>query len=333
MSDHNRPVCVIGAGSWGTALAMVLSRLGRKVYLVARSAEKAEAMQQQRQNDVYLPGVSFPESLEVTADLTAALKQSEAVVLALPCSAAESVLPQLAEESEGIVIIASKGLHPETLERADEMVARHLGRERVAVLSGPSFAYEVARAKPTAIVMAAYDVATAADAAAFFDDTSFRVYTSTDIVGVALGGALKNVIALAAGISDGLQLGHNAIAALITRGIAEMSRLAEACGGRHETLSGLAGLGDLVLTCTGELSRNRRMGIALAQGMNMQAAREYIGQVVEGVRTAKAAYRLAQDKQIEVPIISAVYSVIEENVRPMDAVKQLMARPAEKPEY
>ncbi len=333
MSDHNRPVCVIGAGSWGTALAMVLSRHGRKVFLVARNEEKAVAMQQARQNSVYLPDIEFPQSLQVTADLDHAFQESEASVLALPCAAAEGIMPQLAGASRGMVMIASKGLHPETLERADEMVARSVGRERVALLSGPSFAQEVAQAKPTAIVMAAHTEAAAADAAAFFDDTSFRVYTSTDIVGVAMGGALKNVIALAAGISDGLQLGHNAIAALITRGIAEMSRLAEACGGRHETLSGLAGLGDLVLTCTGELSRNHRLGAALAQGTSMQTACEQIGQVVEGIRTAKAAYLLAKEKQVEVPIISAVYSVIEEGLHPTTAVERLMARPADKPEY
>jgi len=324
---RRQPVCVLGAGSWGTALAMVLARSGRRVRLLARTEARAEAMEKVRENRHYLPDVKFPKGLHVTHDYKTALKGAAAVVVALPCEAAEDYLPEVAKFVDGPVIAACKGLHPETLQRTDQILAAHIDPERIAILSGPSFAAEVAHGRPTAITMAAYDIVMAEKAAALFADSSFRIYTSTDVVGVALGGALKNVIAIAAGIASGLQLGHNAIAALITRGIVEMSRLAVACGGRQETLNGLSGLGDLVLTCTGELSRNRRMGIALAQGMDARAAREHIGQVVEGIRTADAAVQLADKYGIEIPIMAAVHAVLQGKQTPMDAVQALLARP------
>jgi len=324
------PVCILGAGSWGTALAMLISRQERKVRLVSRTPEKASEMARERENSRYLPGIRFPDALSITADAGQALEGTGAVILAVPCKALHLYLPLLAEGSTP-VISACKGLHPETMERMDEFLARFLGMERVVLLSGPSFAVEVARGLPAAVTMAAADEEYARRAAGLFSHSNLRVYTSNDLIGVGLGGALKNVYAIAAGIADGLELGHNAIAALITRGLSEMMRLAIMCGGREETLMGLSGLGDLVLTCTSDLSRNRRLGLALARGVTLDTAKEEIGQVIEGVRTAEAAYGLAQEKHIETPIIAAVHQVIQGRVTALDAVRSLLQR-AEKSE-
>jgi len=309
------PVAVLGAGSWGTALAMVLSRCGREVHLFERNGALAREMQKSRRNDRFLPGITFPGSLSVTADYDKALKGTAATVLAVPCSAADSVLSNISASSTP-VIAACKGLNPDSLERVDELLIRHVGIDRVVLLSGPSFARDSAEGLPTAITMAAADLTLARQCAGLFDDSAFRIYTSTDMAGVALGGALKNVIAIAAGISSGLNLGHSAVA----------------CGGKPETMSGLSGLGDLVLTCTGELSRNRKMGIALAQGMSVDEARAHVGQVVEGEKTAIAACKLAEKHGIEMPISEIVRSVLEEKIRPDQAVSQLLNRP-EKAEY
>jgi len=328
----SRPVCVLGAGSWGTALAMVLARGGHMVRLVARDEEKAEHMQQMRENASYLPGLKFPDSLSVCADAIEAASGSTAVVIALPCAAAESQVQKLSPHTRCPLIAACKGLHPETLERTDEMLARITDMGRVAVLSGPSFAPEVASGLPTALTLAAENMALAEQAARLFGNTTLRIYTCTDMTGVAMGGALKNVIAIAAGITAGLNLGHNAIAALITRGMPEMARLASACGARPETVHGLSGLGDLVLTCTGDLSRNRRFGMALAHGMGAAEAERHVGQVVEGVRTATAACRLAAGHGVEIPIMHAVHEVIRGNITPETAVQALLARPS-RPEF
>ena len=320
------PVCVIGAGSWGTALAMVLSRHGREVRLFERDATSAWQMQEKRQNSHFLPGITFPETLTVLPDYAAVLDGAEAIVLAVPCSAADSVLGNL-KATTAPIIAANKGINPDTLERVDELLLRHVGASRAALLSGPSFARDSAEGLPTAITMAASDIELARRCAAIFDDPAFRIYTSTDMAGVALGGALKNIIAIAAGITAGLGLGHSAMAALITRGIAEISRLAVACGGCPETLSGLSGLGDLVLTCTGELSRNRKMGMALAGGMSVDAARAHVGQVVEGEKTAIAACKLAQKHGIEMPISATVADILQGKINPAQAVKHLLSRP------
>ena len=320
------PVSVIGAGSWGSALAMVLSRHGREVRLFERDATAAQRMQEQRQNSHFLPDIPFPDSLQVVSDYATALDGTAAIVLAVPCAAADSVLGNLPDSSVPI-IAANKGLNPETLERVDELLIRHVGTSRAALLSGPSFAKDSAKGLPTAITMAASDIDLAKQCASLFDDPAFRVYTTTDMAGVALGGALKNVIAIAAGIAAGLELGHSAMAALVTRGIAEISRLAVACGGRPETLAGLSGLGDLVLTCTGELSRNRQMGIALAHGMSVDAARAHVGQVVEGEKTAIAACKLAEKYGVEMPIAQTVSALLLGQVNPSQAVTQLLARP------
>jgi len=325
--DAMKAVCVIGAGSWGTALAMVLARRGREVRLLARDAEKAASMQQARCNATYLPGINFPASLRVSASVDEALNGTAAVVVATPCSAADSILPSVAHACDGPVIAAFKGLDPVSFERTDELLLRHVGRERAAILSGPSFALEVARGLPTAITMAADNLQLAQQAADLFDDTAFRIYSSDDLAGVALGGALKNVIAIAAGIAAGLKLGHNAESAVVTRGLAELMRLAGAAGARRETLMGLSGLGDLVLTCTGELSRNRRLGMALAEGLKPDAAQARIGQVAEGVRTAAAVHAMAKSMAVDVPLMEAVNLVLLGKLQAAAAVSRLMARP------
>jgi len=326
-----QPVSVLGAGSWGTALAMVLARCGREVRLFERDDTLAKEMQKKRQNNTFLPGITFPESLTVTSSYDVALDGTAAVVLAVPCSAGDSVLSNISNYTMP-VIAACKGLNPDSLERVDELLIRHVGIERAALLSGPSFARDSAEGLPTAITMAAADIKLAQQCAELFDDPAFRIYTSTDLTGVALGGALKNVIAIATGIASALNLGHSAIAALITRGIAEITRLAVACGGRPETMSGLSGLGDLVLTCTGELSRNRKMGIALASGMSVDEARSHVGQVVEGEKTAIAACRLAKKHAIEMPICETICAVLQEQIKLDEAVSRLLNRP-QKPEH
>jgi len=213
------------------------------------------------------------------------------------------------------------------LERVDELLMRYVGEHRTLILSGPSFAAEVASGKPTAITLAASHLDLASEVSALFEDCNFRVYTSTDLVGVSLGGALKNIIAIAAGMAEGMHLGHNAMAALVTRGIAEISRLTSVCGGQPDTMAGLSGLGDLLLTCTGSLSRNRKMGMALASGRNADEARKYVGQVVEGEKTATAAVQLAKKHHIEMPITQAVYNVLNGSESPQQALQSLLDRP------
>jgi len=319
-------VTVLGAGSWGTALALVLARNGRPVRLVARHAEQAAQLDIERENRRYLPGIQLPDNLRVVSDPVTAMQQAGACVYALPCAAADEILPLLSD-GDYPVIAACKGLHPVTLERTDQILARHINPARIALLSGPSFAAEVALGQPTAITMAASTIARAEAAASLFDDTSFRIYSSDDLTGVAMGGALKNVIAIAAGMADGLGFGHNSVAAAVTRGLAEMARLTTACGGRPETLMGLSGLGDLVLTCTGELSRNRRFGAAIATGQHVDSAAAQIGQVVEGVRTAQAADRLAEQMGLELPLMQTVHRVLSGTIELQDAVHALMSRP------
>jgi glycerol-3-phosphate dehydrogenase (NAD(P)+) len=327
VNNMSEQVCVLGAGSWGTALALVLARSGlRNVRLYTRDPDHAAAIREQRENSAYLPGIALPGNIHVTSSVATAIDAVDACVYALPCAAVDTYLPQLTDGTYP-VIAACKGLHPERLTRVDEMLASYIGRERIAILSGPSFAQEVAMNQPTAITMAAGSLDQAAAAAAFFDETSFRVYLSDDVIGVAMGGALKNVIAIAAGMADGLGFGHNSVAAAVTRGLSEMARLSVACGGRQETLMGLSGLGDLVLTCTGSLSRNRRFGMAIAQGRDIEQARCEIGQVVEGVRTARAVEMMAERLQLELPLMQGIYRVLTGEWQIQDALARLMARP------
>jgi len=320
-------VCVLGAGSWGTALAMVLARSGKRhVCLYSRDKAHAAAINQSRENARYLPGMALPDNIHVTSHVEEAIASIDACVYAMPCVAVDDYLPLLSE-GDYPVIAACKGLHPVSLSRSDEMLAQYIEHWRIAILSGPSFALEVAMNQPTAITMASENIAQAQTAAAFFDDTNFRIYLSDDVVGVAMGGALKNIIAIAAGMADGLGFGHNSVAAAVTRGLSEMARLTVACGGRQETLMGLSGLGDLVLTCTGELSRNRRFGMALAKGLGLEQAQAEIGQVVEGVRTAQAVNQLAEKLALELPLMQSIHRVLSGELNIHDGLMRLMSRP------
>jgi glycerol-3-phosphate dehydrogenase (NAD(P)+) len=279
----------------------------------------------------YLPGFALPGNVTTTADLHDATARAEIIVAAVPSEHLRAVFCQLAPSlaKQQILISAAKGIEEKTLLRMSEVIASTLAfAPRIAVLSGPSFASEVAAGLPTALTAASSDAALAVRIQSDFSSPRMRVYTNEDIIGVELGGALKNVIAIATGIAAGLELGHNATAALITRGISEVTRLAVACGGRRETLAGLAGVGDLVLTCTGALSRNRRVGVALGQGRSLEEVLQSLGgKVAEGVRTTPAAVGLARKHTIEMPITEQMDAILRQGKDPRDAMRELMGRP------
>jgi glycerol-3-phosphate dehydrogenase (NAD(P)+) len=316
----------MGGGSWGTALAVHLAQ-GHRVALVVRGAARREAIASARENARYLPGVQLPAGVRVECGAEA-VADAELLVMAVPSEAfravARAVAPALAAGT--LVVSATKGLELDTLRRMSEVAREELGAVRLAVLSGPSFALEVARGLPTAVVAAAAEPGAAEAVQRAFAGPAFRVYSSDDLVGVELAGALKNVIAIAAGIVDGLGYGHNTTAALVTRGLAEISRLGAALGGRAETFAGLAGLGDLVLTATGSLSRNRRVGQALGAGRSLDQAVRDTGMVAEGVRTTLAACALAADAGVEMPIAEQMRSVLYEGREPREAIASLMIR-------
>ncbi|WP_419948666.1 NAD(P)H-dependent glycerol-3-phosphate dehydrogenase [Candidatus Palauibacter sp.] len=328
MSRH--VVAVLGAGSWGTALADVLVRNGHDVRLWARDEAHAAAMREAGINERYLPGIDIARPLSITSDLGAAVEGTQFVVSVCPSHAVREVLGRAAPHLDDQVLVsASKGIEIGTHQRMTEVIVEALGDAsgtRTVVLSGPSFAEELLRRLPTAVVAASRQEEHALAVQSLFRNGYFRVYTQPDVDGVELGGALKNVIALGAGISDGLELGSNARAALINRGLAEIARLARHFGARETTLGGLAGLGDLVLTCTGRLSRNRSAGLAIGSGRPPAEVLGEMEQVVEGVRTARAAYELSHQYGVEMPITSAVYSILYEEVAPRAALARLMAR-------
>jgi glycerol-3-phosphate dehydrogenase (NAD(P)+) len=325
-----RTVAVIGAGSWGTALANLLAGRGLGVRLWAFEPEVVEAIARRRENTPFLPGVPLHPALAAFATLPEALAGAELALFVTPSHVARQVLgaarPHL---PPGVpIVVASKGIEPDTLETMAGVFAQQLGDggHRLAFLSGPSFAREVAAGLPTAVTVASDDPATARLAQATFSTDVFRVYTTDDVVGVEIGGSLKNVIAIAAGIGDGLGLGHNARSALITRGLAEMTRLGVALGARAATFAGLAGLGDLVLTCTGDLSRNRSLGGALAAGRTLAEVQAATRTVAEGVRTTAAAVRLAARTGVELPIAAQVHRILFDGVAPRAALLELMTR-------
>ena len=323
------PVAVIGCGSWGTALAVHLGRCGREVRLWGRDAALVERMAARRRNDVYLPGVELAPSVRPTAELRSAVRGAVYVVAAVPSHGARGVLRRAAPHlrPDAAVISAAKGIEDRTLLRMSEVLEQEVGGGRaVTVLSGPSFAAEVARGVPTAVVVAGRrgDAVTAVQQD--FRSDRLRLYGSDDVVGVEIGGALKNVIAIAAGGIESLDLGHNALAALVTRGLAEISRLACALGGRRDTLAGLSGLGDLVLTCTGGLSRNRRLGIELGRGRSLDEVLGGMRMVAEGVRTTRAALDLGARHGVELPITSQMAEVLAGRKTPRAAVEELMLR-------
>lgn len=326
---------VLGAGSWGTALAVLLARNGCVTRLWGRDAQHLAAMRAARENVRYLPGIKLPDTLEIHADLARALDGIQDVLLVVPSHAfrqsVHALVPCLHQDAR--LAWATKGMEPGTGKLLHQVVAEEVGAQvAMAVVSGPTFAHEVAKGLPTAITVASDSPSFAKDLAGYLHNDTFRAYTSDDVTGVELGGAVKNVLAIAAGIADGLGFGANTRAALITRGLAEMMRLGTALGGRRETFMGLAGLGDLVLTCTDNQSRNRRLGLELARGAALNAILQRIGQVVEGVQTAKEVLRLATQAGVEMPIAHQVYRVLHENCPPRDAVQALLAR-EQKPEF
>lgn len=323
-------ILVLGAGSWGTALAMVLARNGHQVALWGRNSAQMQQMATARQNARFLPEITFPENLRAVSDFVPYLATVEDVLVVVPSHAFRETLALLAPHLAKNVRIcwATKGLEYETGLLLHQVAADMLGKNRpLAVLSGPSFAMEVAKGLPTAVTVAANHTDYAELLVKkFHHHPSFRPYTSCDMVGVEVGGAVKNVIAIAAGIADGLGLGANSRAALITRGLTEMVRFGTALGGVRETFMGLAGLGDLVLTCTDNQSRNRRMGYALAQGQTDSEAQAKIGQVVEGVHAAREVSRLAREMEIAMPIVEHVHKVLEGEYTPQAAVQALLSR-------
>lgn len=320
---------VIGAGAWGTALAALLAANGQPTRLWGRSAEQMTQMAATASSPRYLPGVELPHTLAVSSDLATVLAGARDLLLVVPSHAFRQTLELIAPHMQPNMRLlwASKGFEPETGRLLHQIVEDQFGdRFPMAVISGPTFALEVAKGMPTAITVASRDQALAAEAAQRLHNDRFRAYTSADVTGVEVGGAVKNILAIAAGIADGLGFGANARAALITRGLTEVMRLGEALGGQRETLMGLAGLGDLVLTCTDDQSRNRRFGLALGRGSDMAAARASINQVVEGIEAAKEARRLAQSLNIDMPITEQVYQVLYNNLSPREAVTHLLTR-------
>ncbi len=322
-------VTVLGAGSWGTALAMLLARNGAAVKLWDRDAEHVEQMVRDRINQRYLPEIRLPDLISPMIDLPAALKQADYVLIAVPSSGFRSVLQRVRNQvgSSFNLIWASKGLEPGTGKFLHQVVDEELPEHRLlAVLSGPSFAKEVARGLPTAVTIASKNTEYAKSVAALFHCQRFRTYTSEDVLGVELGGSVKNVLAIAAGISDGLGYGANARAALITRGLAEIMRLGRVLGGNRETFMGLAGVGDLVLTCTDDQSRNRRLGLALGRGISLNQAVADIGQAVEGLHTAREVDELARAHKVDMPITQQVKRVLYDGEEASPAVDALLAR-------
>ena len=324
-------VTVVGAGSWGTTLAAMLAGNGHDVTLWALETEVIEEVKEQRENRRFLPGVRLPTSLRVTGDLAEVVAGAQVLVNAVPSQFVAGVMTDTASRvpSGCQVVSATKGIETATLRRMEEVLQDILGARAMAgftVLSGPSFAVEVARGEPTAVVAASADQAAAKRVQRLFQTPSFRVYTNPDVIGVELGGALKNVVALAAGMTSGLGFGHNTLAALITRGLAEMTRLGQAMGARASTFAGLAGIGDLVLTCTGALSRNRAVGVRLGRGEALDSILSEMSAVAEGVKTALAAHELAQRHAVELPIASEVRAILTEGRSAREALSNLMQR-------
>jgi glycerol-3-phosphate dehydrogenase (NAD(P)+) len=322
-------VAVIGSGSWGTALAVHLAHVGHGVTLWGRDASLVAEMRQRRANPIYLPDIVFPARLEATDDLAAALPTASVVVMAVPSHGVRAVAKRMARHLRpgALVVSAVKGLEAQSLLRMSEVLGQELPMAgEVAVMSGPSFAVELARALPTAVVVASTSAATVEHVQAEFRSPWLRLYGTADVIGVEIGGAMKNTIAIAAGVVEGLGQGHNALAALITRGLAELTRLAVAMGGQRETLSGLAGLGDLVLTCTGALSRNRHVGAELARGRSLAEVVASTKMVAEGVRTTEAALALGARHRIELPITEQMAHVLSGRKDPPAALRELMGR-------
>ncbi len=321
-------VTVVGAGAWGTALASLLARKGEDVVLWAYEPEVVEAIAARHVNDVFLPGAPLPPALRATSDLAGAVADAEVVVAASPSHAMRAVMRQAAPatRSDALLVSAAKGLEADGQKRMTEVVGEVLPDRAVVALSGPTFAREVYAQQPTACTAASTDLGSAQRVQRVFSTPVFRVYTSDDVIGVELAGALKNVIALAAGILEGLGLGHNTMAALITRGLAEITRLGVALGARPITFAGLSGMGDLVLTATGPESRNRSLGVELGRGASLQQVMAARRTVAEGVGTARAAVALGERAGVELPITREIARVLFEGKPPRQAIADLMER-------
>ena len=318
---------VIGAGSWGTALAIQLARNGT-TYLWGRKPQHIDEMQKSRKNQKYLPGIVFPDNLIPEKDLEKAISSSDAVLVVSPSHAFAEILEKITPYlQERPLAWAAKGFEPGSGRFLHQVAEDIIGKDHpMALVTGPSFAKDVAEGKPTLVTVASNSDKFARDVAYALYNSQFRVYISHDMIGAELGGAVKNVLALATGICDGMQLGDNTRAAILTRGMAEMMRLGQAMNCKPETLMGLSGLGDLVLTCTGDLSRNRRMGLALGRGQSIEEAKAEIGQVVEGINTADEVVRLAKKYNVDMPISEHVWKVVNGLMTPAEAVKELMSR-------
>lgn len=331
---HNpHTIAVLGSGSWGTALAMLLGQNKHNVHLWSHNAEHATAMQRDRENKRYLPGQTFPETLNVSADLEVTFKDVSNILVVVPSHAfrktLETIKPFITHSHS--ISWATKGLEADSYKLLHQVAAEVLGDKiSLAVISGPTFAKEVAQGLPGAVTIASDDQKLALDWAHLLHNDHFRAYTGEDVVGVEIGGACKNVIAIAAGIADGMGFGANARAALIARALSEITRLGISLGAKAETFTGLTGLGDLVLTCTDDQSRNRRTGIALGEGKKLDLVIKEIGQVVEGVATAKEVVSLAKKQKIDMPITEQVYNVLYKNASPQTAVNALFNRSIKK---
>ncbi|WP_312043160.1 NAD(P)H-dependent glycerol-3-phosphate dehydrogenase [Anaerotignum sp.] len=323
-----KKVAVIGSGSWGTALAVMLQKHGHDVVIWSRRQNAVEQMQKERENKEYLPGVILPEGLKFTAERENAVKDAEIIILSVPSKAVRQTAMDFAPhfKPNQVLVNVAKGLEENSLKRLSQVIQECVPQCQVCVLSGPSHAEEVAREIPTTCLIASENAETAKMVQGEFMNPRFRLYTNTDMVGVEMGAALKNVMALAAGISDGLGFGDNTKAAIMTRGIAEMSRLGIEMGGKLETFAGLSGIGDLIVTCTSMHSRNRRAGILLGQGKSLAETLAEIKMVVEGVNTVEAAYTLAKEHNVEMPITNAIYEVLFQGKNAEQAVLDLMSR-------
>jgi glycerol-3-phosphate dehydrogenase (NAD(P)+) len=329
-----RRIAILGGGSWGTALAIVLTRAHKphEISLWVRDAALSAKITRERVNETYLPGHKLPESVQIAHDPAQAINSADIVVVAIPAAHVRQVLSSVVPylSLKATIVSATKGLEPSSHARVSEVIRSVLPQDLAmssAVLSGPSFAAEVAAGHPTAVVIASSNGALAHELQEEFAAPSFRLYTNDDVLGVELAGAMKNVMAIAAGACQGIGLGANSLAALITRGLAEMTRLAVALGARHETPSGLAGLGDLVLTCTGALSRNRHVGVELGKGRRLPEILGGMKMVAEGVDTAPALLQLAQESGIELPITQQVTAILHGGLSPQDAIRNVMERP------
>jgi len=326
--DQINNICVVGDGGWGTTLSILLSRKGFKVTLWGAFHEYVEFMKGRRENAKFLPGVKIPDEVKLSSDLGEALRGKELVVLAVPSQFMRAVLMMLKMQdlSGKVFVSVTKGIENNTLKRMSEVIYEVLGERKLAVLSGPTIALEVANGAPTTVVISSKDRSLARDLQDVFMTDRFRVYTNDDVIGVELGGSLKNIVAIAAGAIDALGFGTNAKAALLTRGLVEIVRLGVAMGAKAETLYGLSGLGDLTTTCISQYSRNRWLGEEIGMGKKLKDILNETDMVVEGVATAKAAHDLAGKYKVEMPIVSEIYSVLYANKDPKKAVHDLMTR-------